>query len=316
LFDKLTDDDLSAVHRAIGLFVDGSIVKRCDFSRDRSDEEILIPSYAGKMRDGVGLVALDAMRLSGAGDHDAAVGRLAAGFRMAAHLGRDGYFLSAISAQDGFVALLAASEVIIEVARTGNALTTGRAKELAEAMEQFTEEDPFGFGAAQAVVRTDATNRMESTVNAALGYHWRDVGLYAQGNEEIREGESEERHRRASEWIDAQDTAGQWYAGMVMMFSFDNDDAVKERFSEWASSYRGLDLGLIIDLAVVDAPVMLDRCVSGRWDGFSTARIDALLEYSDSMDRGRLDVLRCRRLALSLRDAGGEAKLPSVEGDR
>lgn len=287
LFAPLSQDDQKMVDEALGEFIAGSLIRKCDFSRHRRVEETIIPSYAGGMRDGMTLLALDALRLLGKGERDAAAQRLAACFRVTAHLSDDHLLLSSIVAQDAYQLLLQISDVVLPVTVTSNEsdapandLAPGRIAELASSVGRMSRTDPFGFIAT----RVDIDDAAEKRMNWFLGAHLRSEAAGESSDEltieEAREG--------ALGWISDRSTAQKWYfLGTASLRFAEDEQRVMERFKTDAEAFGDLALPVIVDLLAIDAPIVEEICKSGTWSQFALPPSLGELEIADRARRAK-----------------------------
>jgi len=124
----------------IGLFTDGSMMKRCDFEFARLNDERVQREYVLGMRDGVRLMQADAVRLAQIGDHDSAAKRLAVCFRMSKHLGDDKAMLSSLTSHDIFSSTTALYEAIGSPHANAERTTL-----ILDAVGRTSRKDPFGY---------------------------------------------------------------------------------------------------------------------------------------------------------------------------
>lgn len=92
-----------SVQAAISDFVEGSNMRRCDFSIGRDAREVFVPCYSAGMRDAFRVLGIEAMRLAATEDLAGAATLLAASFRIAADLADDALLVSSLVARDGFM---------------------------------------------------------------------------------------------------------------------------------------------------------------------------------------------------------------------
>jgi hypothetical protein len=132
--------DIANAKQPIALFVEGSLMKRCDFSFARSGPERLKREYVGGMRDAARLIHADAVRLAQQNDYSAAAGRLAVAFRMSRHLGDDKALLSSLAAHEIFACTAALYDAIV-----APHMDEQRTEMLRVAVERTSRKDPFGY---------------------------------------------------------------------------------------------------------------------------------------------------------------------------
>ncbi len=113
----------------------------CDFAADMEDGFFAILPHLGSLRTTARLLVIDARLASEAGDLDQAVNRLAAGYSVAQHAGREPFLIS------GLVSAASFSMIDGEVADlVGHAdLSPFQKAELAAMLERFSDDDPFGL---------------------------------------------------------------------------------------------------------------------------------------------------------------------------
>lgn len=150
-------------------FVDGSKIRRCDFSRGRDEREVFVPLYADGMRDAFRLLVLESLRQEAKGDAASATHLLAAEFRMAAHLADDHLIVSSLVARDG--CLLAARRGEPIVGR--DPLVLDNIAEVSAAVRRVGVGDAFGFvgsaARAREVIRDRLLNWVPGKERAAVG---------------------------------------------------------------------------------------------------------------------------------------------------
>lgn len=273
---SLKDADRAAVDQAIELFTKASLMRRCDFSTRRLDDELFIPVYSDGMRRGFALLGIETARLDAAGQHDDALAQLATCFRMVGHLGGDGLILSAMDSQDGFA-----------MARHAAA----RLAELAAAVRRTGPRDPFGYVAASRMIDEKSALHLQWLISRAFGEWQSDAQISP---------EHKAANERATKWIATLDAACKWYVYGLESLNEDWLVDVKDRLRSRAQSYARPVISSILDLAEIDAPVLYKQCKTQQLGTLAIPSANELLKLSDCMAHAAADQREGIRLAESL----------------
>lgn len=272
---------------AIGQFVEGSNMRRCDFSIGRNALEVFIPTYADGMRDAFRLLALESMRLAAQGDAAGAAHLLGAGFRMAAHLSGDALIVSSLVTRDGFLLL---SETAAGV-ETRHHFDEASRQELAAAVRRNGVSDPFGF--------------VEATVNARESLH---KTLIQWGESEQRE----QREQRLGAWLKGLD-ADALVCLMAMLDVTEFDYSPREPFNYARAKRLGeFLLAETMDLATIDAPMFAALAKQSRAHEFKFPETIHVVGVSVRMASARSDQWATYSWALKRAEEGR----PEAEGEK
>ena len=294
---SLKDADRAVVDQAIEVFTKASLIRRCDFSTRRLDDELFIPAYSNGMRRGFALLCIEAMRLDATGQHDDALAQLATCFRMIGHLGGDGLILSAMDSQDGFALARHVATRLVDRARNpvdgqeAVKIDPARVAELAAAIRRTGPRDPFGYAAASRLIDEKATLHLQWVVNRAFG-QWQPDAQISPEHKAARE--------RAVKWIATLDAAGKWYVyGLESL----NDTWIvdlKPRLRSRARLYARPVIASILDLAEVDAPLLYKQCKTEQLVTLALPSVEEWLAFSERMKQAAADQREGIRLADSL----------------
>ncbi len=293
----LKEANRQAVDHAIAEFTKGSLIRRCDFSTRRLEDELFIPAYSNGMRHGFALLCIEAMSLDAQGRPGDALAQLATCFRMIGHLGGDGLILSAMESQDGFTLARQTAQQLIDRANAP-AEDEERAKvdptglaELANAIRRTGPRDPFGFGAAVNAIGRKVKLRLDDMiVRGNTGFD-----PFAEMSPEQKAA-----IQRAATWIEGLDPAQRWYAFGLVMLNSDWDTEIKDRLRSRASSYNRPVISLILDLAEVDAEALRVRFKDERLATLAVPPVDDWLNLSERAARAVSDQREGMALADSL----------------
>lgn len=132
--------ELLGVRDPIGLLIEASRMKRCDFTFAREAPHRLKRDYALGMRDAVRLLHAQAIRIAQSGDYDTAADRLGVCFRMSKHLGDDQAILSSLLAYDIFTRTATLYDEILAPHADDELKKT-----LLADVEKTSRKDPFGY---------------------------------------------------------------------------------------------------------------------------------------------------------------------------
>lgn len=120
---------------------------RCEFALDYDRWPDTLLPHLGAMRNSVRLLAIDARIKLNAGDTDAAVDRVAAAIRMSRHAADDHTLICSLVS----VAMFAVTDAVLQAALPPDSLTPGQRARIADALAQFSAEDPFRTRASVAM---------------------------------------------------------------------------------------------------------------------------------------------------------------------
>lgn len=135
------------VQKALDIFRDGSLIRRCDFSPARTtdlnvrDDLVLIPTYVPGMFDAMRLLRADAARCLRAGNIESAVDRLATCYRVASHLGTDPLLVSCLTSHDALKTAILLTELVLVHDDWDDQYRT----ELSKAVGRMSRKDPCGY---------------------------------------------------------------------------------------------------------------------------------------------------------------------------
>lgn len=267
----LTDDEVAALtdsvqaaHAAIADFVEGSNIRRCDFSTERHAREVFVPAYAGGMRDAFRLLALEAVRLGALGDAAGAAQTLGAAFRMAAHLSDDALIVSSLVARDGFLLAARAASAIEQ----RHHFSEEQRHELAAAIRRSGASDPFGFIGAAVKAREHLA-----------------AALWGWGTGVRREPQKQS----LSAWLKGVDADGLVYL-LAMLDSLQYGAAGSAPLPKPDVSRLGeYLLGETIDLAEIDAPALDELLRAGRAEAFAVPETAQIIGAAARMSSARRD---------------------------
>lgn len=259
----LTDSARSA-QAAVADFIEGSNLRRCDFSTERNAREMFVPAYAGGMRDGFRLLALEAVRLGALGDTAGAAQHLGAAFRMAAHLGEDAIIISSLVTRDGFLLAARAAAAIEQ----RHHFSEEQRHELAAAIRRSGASDPFGFIGATMKSREHL---------AAILWGW--------GSGERRDP----RKRILDDWLKTVDADGLVYL-LAMLDSLQYGAEGAPPFPKPDVSRLGeYLLRETIELAEIDAPLFDESARAGRESAFAIPETARIVGVASRMSSARRD---------------------------
>lgn len=269
-----------AARAAIDIFLEGSNIRRCDFSPERGADEVFIPKYAPGMRDAFRLLALESLRTAIEGDTSAAAELLAGGFRIAAHLSDDHLLVSALVARDGFL-LLSATAAAVE---TKHHFNEPARQQLAAGIRRCGTSDPFGFVGACMKARE------------ALG---KDLKRWGSSDE------AESRAAGISRWLNELDADGLIY--LLAMLDVNDYNLKPREPSNRAGAARLSEflLAETMDLASIDAPAFAQIVRDGRVVDFVMPETIRLVGAAERMASARRDQWQTINWARQRADAGG-----------
>ncbi|GEM_PF-3257114 len=293
----LENANREAADLAIGEFTRGSLIRRCDFSTRRVEEEMFIPTYADGMRRGFALLGLEALRLDAAGKPDDAFAQLATCFRMVGHLGGDGLILSAMESQDGFAL---AQKIVQRLVDETNAPVEGAGKakpdparlaELAAAIRRTGPRDPFGFGSAVNGIGKVTEERLhDMIVRGNPGFD-----PYASMSPQQKAAID-----RTTKWLDAMDAAQRWYVYGLVMLNNSWDKGMHDRLQTGAASYTRPVMASILDVAEIDARALGQHCTDEGLSSIRLPDVDAWLDLKRRAARAAANQRDGMQLAQSL----------------
>lgn len=263
LIEQLTHAGLAA-QEAIDLFVQGSNMRRCDFSVGRNALESFIPTYGDGMRDAFILLSLEAVRRAALEDEAGASAMLAAAFRMAGHLADDRLLVSSLVTRDGF---LLASTTAAAIDRRRRFDEPSR-QALAAAIRRNGTSDPFGF------------------VEAAMATRENIVKSIVQWGEPK---EREAREARLGAWLKTLDADELLYVqAMLDVINFDLTprDPFNRPDAGRLSEYL---LAETMDLAAIDAPAFAELLRAGRAEAFEVPETAQIIGAAARMSSARRD---------------------------
>ena len=135
-------ETLNGSSKIIDLFREGSLKRRCDFSRFRSSRDLLlIPDYAPGLRDVFRLLHADALRLIRKGDMPEACDRLTISFRVIGHLSGDEMLIMPLISHGTFLRSHSQAKMVITHGSSGEI----ERRTLLDAIEHISRKDPFGY---------------------------------------------------------------------------------------------------------------------------------------------------------------------------
>lgn len=283
------------IDAAIGEFTHGSLIRRCDFSTRRIDEEHFIPEYAPGMNRALGVLLVRAEALADRDRRDEALALLSVCFRVIHHLGSDGLTLSAVESHDAFVSCCAAAGRLIAPPEGAGDLTSDRLAELAAAIRRTGPRDPFGYEAAMRQI-DDKTERYLLGCIAYAFDEWRE--------DAVMSAEHAAAAARGREWLGALAPAQRWYVFGLIMLGDVSDRAVVPRIRRRAERYLRPSIGTIIDLAEMDAPLLREVSGSGHFERLAVPPIEELLDISLRRSRAGMDQRNGAELAEALTAVG------------
>lgn len=294
------------IDAAIVEFTHGSLIRRCDFSTRRIDEEHFIPEYAPGMNRALGVLLVRAESLADLDRRDEALAHLSVCFRVIHHLGSDGLTLSAVESHDAFVSCAAAARRVLALPGGEGAgdLTSDRLAELAAAIRRTGPRDPFGYEAALRPIN-DKTERYLLGCIAYAFDEWREDAVMSAGHAAAA--------ARGREWLGALAPAQRWYVFGLIMLSDVSDRAVVPRIRRRAERYLRPSIDTIVDLAEMDAPLLREVSGSGRFERLAVPPMEELLDISLRRLRAGTDQRNGAELAEALTAVG--RSLPP-RGDR
>jgi len=277
-----------AAQEAIDLFVQGSNMRRCDFSVGRNALESFIPTYGDGMRDAFILLSLEAVRRAALEDEAGASAMLAAAFRMAGHLADDRLLVSSLVTRDGF---LLASTTAAAIDRRRRFDEPSR-QALAAAIRRNGTSDPFGF------------------VEAAMATRENIVKSIVQWGEPK---EREAREARLGPWLKTLDADELVYLlAMLDVINFDLTprDPFNRPDAGRLSEYL---LAETMDLAAIDAPAFAELLRAGRAEAFEVPETAQIIGAAARMSSARRD--QWATIAWAQERGGGEEE-SGAAGDK
>lgn len=278
----------AAAQEAIDLFVQGSNMRRCDFSVGRNALESFIPTYGDGMRDAFILLSLEAVRRAALEDEAGASAMLAAAFRMAGHLADDRLLVSSLVTRDGF---LLASTTAAAIDRRRRFDEPSR-QALAAAIRRNGTSDPFGF------------------VEAAMATRENIVKSIVQWGEPK---EREAREARLGAWLKTLDADELLYVqAMLDVINFDLTprDPFNRPDAGRLSEYL---LAETMDLAAIDAPAFAELLRAGRAEAFEVPETAQIIGAAARMSSARRD--QWATIAWAQERGGGEEE-SGAAGDK
>lgn len=301
---RLSEEERRVIDAAIAEFTQGSLIRRCDFSTRRMDEEHFIPDYAPGMHLAFLVLLADAMTFDETGREDEALTQLATCFRVVNHLGADGLLLSAVEAHDAFVNARRVAEHLIESAGSDDgakSLDPERLAELAAAIRRTGPRDSFGYEAAIRQIN-DKTERYLLGRIAFEFDEWREDAVISP--------EHAAAAKRGREWLQPLGPAARWYLFGLIMLNDEPDMATGRRVRSRAERYNRPTIATIIDLAEIDAEAFPKICRTGRFEELTLPPVNDLLDVSARRERACLDQREGAQFAESIM-AIGRALTPS-----
>lgn len=287
LIEQLTHAGLAA-QEAIDLFVQGSNMRRCDFSVGRNALESFIPTYGDGMRDAFILLSLEAVRRAALEDEAGASAMLAAAFRMAGHLADDRLLVSSLVTRDGF---LLASTTAAAIDRRRRFDEPSR-QALAAAIRRNGTSDPFGF------------------VEAAMATRENIVKSIVQWGEPK---EREAREARLGAWLKTLDADELLYV-QAMLDVINFDLTPREPFNRAdAGRLSEYLLAETMDLAAIDAPAFAELLRAGRAEAFEVPETAQIIGAAARMSSARRD--QWATIAWAQEREGGEEE-SGAAGDK
>ncbi|MCL4196872.1 MAG: hypothetical protein KJZ69_05200 [Phycisphaerales bacterium] len=295
---NLYEEERRLIDAALAQFTQGSLIRRCDFSTRRMDEEHFIPDYAPGMHLGFLVLLAEAMTLEETGRDDEALAHLATCFRVVHHLGSDGLLLSAVEAQEAFVNARRIAEHLIDSENAGEgakALDPERLAELAAAIRRTGPRDPFGYQAAMQQIN-DKTDRYLLGRIAFEFDEWQEDAVVSPAHAAAA--------KRAREWLQGLGPAERWYLFGLIMLNDEPDMATNKRVRSRAERYGRLTIAAITDLAEIDAQTLPRVCRTGRFEDLTLPPVEQLLDVSARQERARLDQREGAKFAESITAIG------------
>lgn len=287
LIEQLTHAGLAA-QEAIDLFMQGSNMRRCDFSVGRNALESFIPTYGDGMRDAFVLLSLEAVRRAALEDEAGASAMLAAAFRMAAHLADDRLLVSSLVTRDGF--LLASATAAAIDRRRGFDEPSRQA--LAAAIRRNGTSDPFGFVEAAMTTR----DSVEKSI-----VQWGEPK------------EREARQARLGAWLKSLDADELLYV-QAMLDVINFDLTPREAFNRADAGRLGEYLLIeTMDLAAIDAPAFAELLRAGRAEAFAVPETAQIIGAAARMSSARRD--QWATIAWAQERGGGEEE-SGAAGDK
>lgn len=278
----------AAAQEAIDLFVQGSNMRRCDFSVGRNALESFIPTYGDGMRDAFILLSLEAVRRAALEDEAGASAMLAAAFRMAGHLADDRLIVSSLVTRDGFL-LASATAAAIDRRRRFDEPSR---QALAAAIRRNGTSDPFGF------------------VEAAMATRENIVKSIVQWGEPK---EREAREARLGAWLKTLDADELLYV-QAMLDVINFDLTPREPFNRAdAVRLREFLLAETMDLAAIDAPAFAELLRAGRAEAFAIPETAQIIGAAARMSSARRD--QWATIAWAQEREGGEEE-SGAAGDK
>lgn len=278
----------AAAQEAIDLFVQGSNMRRCDFSVGRNALESFIPTYGDGMRDAFILLSLEAVRRAALEDEAGASAMLAAAFRMAGHLADDRLLVSSLVTRDGF---LLASTTAAAIDRRRRFDEPSR-QALAAAIRRNGTSDPFGF------------------VEAAMATRENIVKSIVQWGEPK---EREAREARLGAWLKTLDADELLYV-QAMLDVINFDLTPREPFNRAdAGRLSEYLLAETMDLAAIDAPAFAELLRAGRAEAFEVPETAQIIGAAARMSSARRD--QWATIAWAQEREGGEEE-SGAAGDK
>lgn len=278
----------AAAQEAIDLFVQGSNMRRCDFSVGRNALESFIPTYGDGMRDAFILLSLEAVRRAALEDEAGASAMLAAAFRMAAHLADDRLIVGSLVTRDGFL-LASATAAAIDRRRRFDEPSR---QALAAAIRRNGTSDPFGF------------------VEAAMATRENIVKSIVQWGEPK---EREAREARLGAWLKTLDADELLYV-QAMLDVINFDLTPREPFNRAdAVRLREFLLAETMDLAAIDAPAFAELLRAGRAEAFAIPETAQIIGAAARMTSARRD--QWATIAWAQERGGGEEE-SGAAGDK
>lgn len=262
---KALEDGAADAVAAVAEFIDGSKIRRSDFSRQRNVREVFVPLYADGMRDAFRLLSLEALRQEAAGDHAAAMRLVTAALRMSAHLSDDGLIVSSLVARDGFLLAARAGQALSQ----RGTMDVAALPELSAAIRRNGAGDAFGFIAACSDARK------------AIGARLLD---WTQGEERELLG------ARYEAWLAQVDADGLLYL-LAMQDLMEYSLQPREPFNRRGAGRLGeFLLGETIELAQIDALVFTEHLKKKQPESFELPATIHLVGASEKAASARQDL--------------------------
>ncbi|MCC6909597.1 MAG: hypothetical protein IT430_16785 [Phycisphaerales bacterium] len=283
------------IEKAMEQFHAGSLIRRCDFSTRRLQEEVFLPDYAGGMRLGLAVCGARVHGLLESGRYDDAAAHLATSFRIIGHLGGDGVVLSAMEAHDAYQRGLGLVREVLSAASTAGddaaqSIEAARLAELAAAIRRTRPHDPFGYRAADQLMSEKSASWIRAETSLAL-QRWKP---------DAAAGEHKAMDERALRWIASLTPAQRWYAFGAMSLNSDWDEHLVDRIQERADSYSRRGIASIVSMAASDSSKIRAACRTGEFKALELPDVEYWLNLSGRVRDAATDQRAGDRLAEAL----------------